>query len=56
MGYSKRTLSYSKRITSLDLTHMMSAVDPVAIDVHTPRIDSKCSLEKELNELICMKP
>ena len=33
---------------------MMSMADPAAIGVETPRIDSGCSLEKELTELIRM--
>ena len=33
----------------------MSKVDLVAIDVETPRIDSRCSLEKKFTELIHMK-
>ena len=35
---------------------MMSMVDPMAIGVETPRIDSGCSLEKEFTELIRMNP
>ena len=35
---------------------MMSMVDPVAISVETPRIDSGCSLEKEFTEFIRMNP
>ena len=31
-------------------------VDLMAIDVETSRIDSRCSMEKEFTELICMKP
>ena len=54
MGYSIRTSNYSKIKTLFDLTHMISMVDPVAIDVETPMIDSGCSLEKEFNELIYM--
>ena len=56
MGYSRRTSNYPERITLSDLTHMMSMADPIAIGVETPRIDSGCSLEKELTELICMNP
>ena len=56
VGYSRRTSNYSERITLSDLTHMMSMIDPVAIGVETPRIDSGCSLEKEFSELICMNP
>ena len=39
-----------------DLAHMMSMADPVAISVKTPRIDSRCFLEKEFTELIRMNP
>ena len=54
MGYSRRTLNYPERITLFELTRMMSIVDHVAIGVETLRIDSVCSLEKEVTELICM--
>ena len=56
MGYSRKTSNYSKRISLSYLTHMMSMADPMAINVETPRIDSGCSLEKELTELIYMNP
>ena len=56
MGYSRRTSNYSERITLSNLTHMMSMADPVAIGVETPRIDSRCSLEKEFTELIHINP
>ena len=46
------TSNYPERIALSSLTHMMSMVDPVAIGVETPRIDSGCSLEKEFTELI----
>ena len=39
-------------ITLSNPTHMMSMVDPVAIDVETLRIDSGCLLDKEFIELI----
>ena len=52
MEYSRRTSNYSKRITLSDLTHMMSMVDPVAISIKPPKIDSGCSLEIEFTELI----
>ena len=54
MGYSRETLNYLERIILFDPTHMMSMVDPLAIDVETLRIESGCSLEKEFNELIRM--
>ena len=56
MGYSRKTSNYPKRIRLSDLTHMMSMADRVAIGVETPRIDSRCSLEKEFTELIPMYP
>ena len=56
MGYSRRTSNCPERIALFDLTHMMSMVDLVAIDVETPRIDRGCSLEKEFTELIRMNP
>ena len=56
MRYLRRTLNYPERITLYDLTHMMSMADPMAIGVETPRIDSGCSLEKEVIELIHMNP
>ena len=56
MGNSRRTSNYPKRTALSDLTHMMSMADPVVIGVETPRIDSRCSLEKEFTELICMNP
>ena len=56
VGFLRRTSNYPKRISLPDLTHMMSMVDPVAIGVETPRIDSGCSLEKEFTELIRLNP
>ena len=35
---------------------MISMVDPMAIGVKTPKINSGCSLEKEFTKLICMSP
>ena len=56
MGYSRRTSNYPERIALSDLTHIISMADLVAIDVETPRIARRCSLEKEFIELICMNP
>ena len=56
MGYSRGTSNYLERIVLSDLTHMMSMPYLVAIGVETLRIDSGCSLEKELTGLICMNP
>ena len=56
VGYSRGTSNYLERISLSDPTHMMSMIDPVAIDVETQRIDSGCSLEKEFIKLICMNP
>ena len=50
------TLNYPKRITLFDPTHLTSMAGPVAIGVETLRLDSRCSLEKEFTELICMNP
>ena len=54
--YSRGTLNYPKRITLFDPTNMMSMTDPIAIGVETPKIDTGCSLEKELIELIRTNP
>ena len=40
MGYSTRTSNYPERITLSYLAHMMSMVDPLAIGVEKPRIDT----------------
>ena len=56
MIYPRRTLNYPKRITLSNSTHMMSMIDHVVINVEILKIDSGCSLEKELTELICMNP
>ena len=56
MGYSRRTSNYPEIITLSNPSHMMSMSDLVAISVETLRIDSGCSLEKEITELICMNP
>ena len=56
MGYLRRTSNYPERIALSNLSHMMSMVDPIAINVETLRIDSGCSLEKEFTELIRMNP
>ena len=53
-GFVKSDGYYPERIILFDLTHTMSIVDPVTIDVETLRIDSGCSLEKEFIELIYM--
>ena len=56
MRYLRRTSNYPERIILSDLTHVMSMVDRAAISAETPRIDSRCSLEKEFNKLIRMNP
>ena len=56
MGYSRRTSNYPKRIELSDLTYMMSMANPVAIGEETLKINSGCSLEKEVTELIHMNP
>ena len=50
MGHLRKTLNYAERIVLSNMTHMMSIVDLVAINVETPRIDSGCSLKKEFSE------
>ena len=56
MRYLRRTLNYLKRIDLSNLTHMMTIVNPMTISEETPKIDSGCSLKKELIELIHMNP
>ena len=56
-GIFKEDIKLSgKKIILLDLTHMMSMANLVAIRVTTPRIDSWCSLEKDFSKLIYMNP
>ena len=50
------TLSYLERRALFNPTHMMSMADLVAISVKTPKIGSRCSLEKDFTELIRMNP
>ena len=52
MRYMETTSNYLEMISNS--TNMMSMVDPITIDVETPRIDSECSLEKEFIKLIHM--
>ena len=54
--YSRRTSSYSEKISLSNLTYMMSMVDLIVISVEILRIDSGCSLKKELIELVRMNP
>ena len=56
MRYSRGISNSPERIVLSDSTHMMSMVDPIAIDVETLRIDNGCSLEKEFIKLIHMNP
>ena len=56
VGYSIRTSNYPERIVLSNPSHMMSMAHPIAISVETLGIDSRCSLEKEFTELICMNP
>ena len=55
-GIYKKDIKWSKKLTLSYSTHMISMVNPMAIIVETPRIDSGCSLEKEFTELIRMNP
>ena len=50
------TSNYLERITLSNPTNMMIMVDLVAIEVETPRIDSRCTKEKDFIKLICMNP
>ena len=52
MKYSIRISNDLNRIVLSDPTHMMSIANHVSIGVETPKIDSKCSLEKEFTKLI----
>ena len=52
MGYSRRISNYLEIIALSNLTYMSNMFDHVAISVETLRIDSGCSLEKELMEFI----
>ena len=54
MGYSRKISNYLEKIILLDLTHMMSMANVVAIRVKTLRLDSWCSLEKDFSKLIYM--
>ena len=54
MRYSRRISNYLQRITLSDLTHMMSIIDLIDINIETLRIDSENFLEKVFNELICI--
>ena len=54
MRYSRRISNYLQRITLSDLTHMMSIIDLININIETLRIDSESFLEKVFNELICI--
>ena len=56
MGYLRRTSNYLERISLSNTTHLMSMVDPIAIGIETPMIDSGSSFEKEFTELIRMNP
>ena len=48
MRYSRRTSNYIEIIAMFNPTYMMSMVDPIAIGLEIPRINSEYSLEKEL--------
>ena len=50
------TSNYLERIVLSNPTHIISMADHIALGVETLRIDSGCSLEKELTELIHMNP
>ena len=52
VGYSRGTSNYPKIILLSDRTNIMCMSDLISIDVKIPRIDSRCSLEKEFTESI----
>ena len=53
----KNKLNYLERITLSNLTHKMSIVDLMDINMETPWIDSECSLEeKNFNKMIYINP
>ena len=56
MAYSRRILKYLEKIESPNLTHLMSVVDHMAINVETIRIGSRGSLDKEFTKLIPLNP
>ena len=56
IGFLRRTSNYLERIALFGPTHMISIIDPLAINVETPRINSGCSLEKEFTKLIYIIP
>ena len=56
MRYSRGRSNYPERIALYDPSHLMSMVDPVAINVETLMIDSGCSLEKHFTEFFPMNP
>ena len=56
MRYSIGTSNYLEKIAPSNPTHMTSMADPIAIGVETLRIDSGCSLGKELFEFIELIP
>ena len=41
-----------EKVVLSNLTHMMSMVNPLSINVETPKIDNGCSLKKEFTKLI----
>ena len=53
---SEKDIKYWNKLILSNLTHLMSMVDLLVIYVETLRMDNRCSLEKELIELICMNP
>ena len=50
------TSNYPKIIILYDHTRIVIITDPIVISMKTLRINSTCSLEKELTELIRMNP
>ena len=50
------TSNYLERMTMSDSNHIINMIDPLVVLIGTPRIDSRCSLEKEFIQLISMNP
>ena len=56
MGYLRRKSNYSKRISLFDLIHIMSMINPIAIDAGTLKIHNGCYLKKEFTQFIYIDP
>ena len=56
MGHWGRTIIFLERKALSHSNHTMSIDDLLATDVKTSRLNSRCYLEKEFNELIVHIP